>query len=165
MNQKQKLGYMALGAGIMALGIIIGQFITPNIEAQNNGVVDHIVCRSLTVVDRAGRSAISLSSNRRDNALTVYDGMGQPGVILQSRFREDYTFHNESNRLMLLDHTTQLVSILITSDGKGKLFRPANALVVKDKTTGLNAISLRSMEDGNRMTVMDKAENVKWVSP
>ena len=30
MNHKQKLGYMALGAGIMALGIIIGQVITPD---------------------------------------------------------------------------------------------------------------------------------------
>ena len=36
MNQKQKLGYMVLGAWIMALGIIIGQLvITPNIEAQS----------------------------------------------------------------------------------------------------------------------------------
>ena len=37
MNHKQKLGYMAIGAGIMAVGIAIGQFITPEIEAQNNG--------------------------------------------------------------------------------------------------------------------------------
>ncbi len=33
MNHKQKLGYMALGALILAIGITIGQFITPNIEA------------------------------------------------------------------------------------------------------------------------------------
>ena len=35
MNYKQKLGYMALGAGILAVGIIIGQWGTPDIEAQN----------------------------------------------------------------------------------------------------------------------------------
>ena len=29
MNHRQKLGYMALGAGIMAVGITIGQFVTP----------------------------------------------------------------------------------------------------------------------------------------
>ena len=29
MNHKQKLGYMAIGAGILAIGIIIGQIITP----------------------------------------------------------------------------------------------------------------------------------------
>ena len=36
MNQKQKLGYMVLGAAIMAIAIMIGQAITPNIEAQNS---------------------------------------------------------------------------------------------------------------------------------
>ena len=32
MNNKQKLGYTLLGAGIMAVGITIGQFLTPNIS-------------------------------------------------------------------------------------------------------------------------------------
>ena len=50
MNYKQKLGYILLGAGIMAIGITIGQFITPNIEAQNNGVFEKITCRELEVV-------------------------------------------------------------------------------------------------------------------
>ena len=36
MNCKQKLRYTILGAGIMALGITIGQFITPNVEAQSS---------------------------------------------------------------------------------------------------------------------------------
>ena len=36
MNHKQKFGYMALGAGILTLGIIIGQVVTPDIEAQSN---------------------------------------------------------------------------------------------------------------------------------
>ena len=51
MNHKQKLAYILLGAGIMAVGIIIGQFITPNIEAQSNGVFDKIPCRELEVVN------------------------------------------------------------------------------------------------------------------
>ena len=58
MNHKQKLGYMALGAGIMALGMIIGQWGTPDIEAQNNGVFDEIVCTGLTVVNHAGKRMI-----------------------------------------------------------------------------------------------------------
>ena len=61
MNYKQKLGYMALGAGIMALGIIIGQVITPDIEAQSNGVFDEIVCNKLTVVNEAGERGDSVS--------------------------------------------------------------------------------------------------------
>ena len=35
MNHKQKLGYTLFGAGIMAIGIIIGHVITPEIEAQS----------------------------------------------------------------------------------------------------------------------------------
>ena len=62
MNHKQKLGYMALGAGILTLGIIIGQFVTPDIEAQNNGVFDKITCRELEVVDAKGDKAIVLIS-------------------------------------------------------------------------------------------------------
>lgn len=62
MNYKQKLGYMALGAGIMALGIIIGQVITPTIEAHNNGVFDDITCRSLRVVDEKGEGTIYLGN-------------------------------------------------------------------------------------------------------
>ena len=38
MNYKQKLGYTLLGAAVMAVGIIIGQLSTPNIEAQSNSV-------------------------------------------------------------------------------------------------------------------------------
>ena len=60
MNYKQKWGYMALGAGIMALGIIIGQIITPDIEAQSNGVFDKITCREIEVIDKDGNKAIRL---------------------------------------------------------------------------------------------------------
>ena len=61
MNHKQKLGYILLGAGIMAVGITIGQFLTPNIEAQNNGVFDKIQCRELEVVDTTGNTSDCLN--------------------------------------------------------------------------------------------------------
>ena len=67
MNHKQKLGYMALGAGILALGIIIGQVITPDIEAQNNGVFDKITCRGIGVIDKDGEMTILV----QDGAVTV----------------------------------------------------------------------------------------------
>ena len=60
MNHKQKLGYTALGAGILAVGIIIGQIITPDIEAQSSGVFDKITCREIEVVDKNGKKAIGL---------------------------------------------------------------------------------------------------------
>ena len=62
MNHKQKLGYMALGALILAIGITIGQFITPPIEAQSNGVFDEIACRRLSVVDEKGEATIYLGN-------------------------------------------------------------------------------------------------------
>ena len=64
MNYKQKLGYMALGAGILALGIIIGQWVTPDIEAQSNGVFDKIQCRDIEVVDKDGETAIRLYTTK-----------------------------------------------------------------------------------------------------
>ena len=64
MNYKQKLGYMVLGAGILALGIIIGQVVTPDIEAQSNGVFDKIQCREIEVVDKDGETAIRLYTTK-----------------------------------------------------------------------------------------------------
>ena len=61
MNYKQKLGYIILGAGILAIGIIIGQVITPDIEAQSNGVFDKITYRELEVVDAKSNKAIVLA--------------------------------------------------------------------------------------------------------
>lgn len=82
MNHKQKLGYMALGAGILALGIIIGQIITPDIKAQNNGVFDKITCRELEVVDEKGETGIGLVSDRRGNRVSVYDKQEKVAIDL-----------------------------------------------------------------------------------
>ena len=80
MNHKQKLGYMALGAGILAIGIIIGQWGTPDIEAQNKGVFDEIQCKNLIIVDDAGKQAIELGQNGND--VLIYDRAGQIRIAL-----------------------------------------------------------------------------------
>ena len=85
MNHKQKWGYMVLGAGIMALGITIGQFVTPNIEAQSNGVFDKITCRELEVVDENGKKAIVLESKDYTRRLTFFDYThGKEAIVLES---------------------------------------------------------------------------------
>ena len=90
MNHKQKLGYMALGAGILALGIIIGQVVTPDIEAQSNGVFDKIICKEIEVVDTTGRRIAFLGREVKDlmgtrlknNAFIIYDMDGEAAVGL-----------------------------------------------------------------------------------
>ena len=106
MNQKQKLGYTLLGAGIMALGIIVGEFVTPNIKAQSNGVFEKITCRELEVVneksaeislgdktvvilDNQGKNAIDLINSNIENGVSVYDRKsGKTGISLYADERE-----------------------------------------------------------------------------
>ena len=82
MKHKQKLGYMVLGAGILAVGITIGQIITPDIEAQNNGVFDQITCNGLIVLDKAGKEAIALAAAEVGNVVVVFDKAGKQAVGL-----------------------------------------------------------------------------------
>ena len=84
MNYKQKLGHTFLGAGIMAVGIIIGQLVISDIEAQNNGVFDKITCRELVVVDKNGSEVIVLESREARNIVKVYDKTRKDLIILDS---------------------------------------------------------------------------------
>ena len=63
MNYKQKLGYTALGAAIMLIGMWVSPLISPPVTAQHNGVFDKIQCTSLTVVDNMGKPAVILGSD------------------------------------------------------------------------------------------------------
>lgn len=78
MKRFDKLRYMALGAGILALGITIGQFITPNIKAQNNGVFDKITCRKIEVVDESGKVMAGMGTNDNGGTVSVFGKDGKP---------------------------------------------------------------------------------------
>ena len=84
MNYKQKLGYTILGAGMMAMGIIIGQLVISDIEAQNNGVFNEITCRKLVVVDKNGNEVIILESREAGNIVEVYDKTRKEHITLDS---------------------------------------------------------------------------------
>ena len=77
MNHKQKLGYMALGAAIMAIGIIIGQWGTPDIEAQSNGVFDKITCREIEVIDKDDNEAIRLYTTKHGGDIRMHSKDGR----------------------------------------------------------------------------------------
>ena len=118
MNHKQKLGYMALGAGILAVGIAIGQFITPNIEARSNGVFDEITCRSLSVVDEKGKKRIFLQAQRSVGSAIVYDKAGKPVIVLGTG--------ENGNAILIRDKAGNQAA------GLGA-YEKGNAMIVRDK--------------------------------
>ena len=142
MNHKQKLGYILLGAGIMAVGITIGQFITPNIEAQNNGVFDKIQCRELEVVDTAGNPAIVLTASDLGNVIWVIDVYGEPAIGLST---------DEKGGSTIGVNTPDKTGVLLLAGEQG------SHLLVTD--SGDTAITLDSSTEGNHVTVYDRYQN------
>ena len=85
MKRKICVRSMFLGAGIMAVGITMGQFVTPNIPAQNNGVFDKIQCREIEVIDENDKVGIVLKSDVHANRILIYDlEMDARAIILQN---------------------------------------------------------------------------------
>lgn len=128
MNNKQKLGYMALGATILAVGMAIGQWVTPNIEAQHNGVFDKITCRELQVVDASGKEAVVLVAQENESGLFVYDKVGNKAISLIAS--------EDENSVSVLDEEGNKAIQLATGLGL------SNSVSVYDKTAGRVAVSL-----------------------
>ena len=153
MNYKQKLGYMALGAGILALGITIGQLITPNIEAQQNGVFNEITCRQLTVVDQNGKTAIGLNSNELGNGIGIYDQNGIKAIGLNSDWLGNAISISVQNEKMEIGKmgigktaiwlsSKESGSFISISDPNGKKSFDFNAYTVR------NELSVHNKSDG-----------------
>ena len=168
MNHKQKFFYTLLGAGIMALGIIIGQIITPDIEAQNNGVFDEITCRSLNVVDENGNRGIFLLATEDLN--TIHIGGNNPGgggISLTTRHFEgtdpdnSILIHNEAGNTAIKLEAKEHQNYVQVFDNAGKeaiILRShenANSILVFD-TAGEPAILLSAIESENNLFVVRK---------
>ena len=143
MNQKQKLGYMALGAGIMAIGIIIGQVITPDIEAQSNGVFDKITCRGIEVVDEKGNAGIQLLAVGDTNVIVIGDNSPGTGRIYLG------TDHG-SNGITIIDEAGNTAIKLEAKEHQ-------NHVQLFDKAEK-EAILLNTHEDANAITILGKDE-------
>ena len=150
MNHKQKFGYMALGAAVLALGVIIGQWVTPDIEAQNNGVFDKVVCRELEVINEEGSkraihlgsdnvgSFLSLKDEDGEAAITLsVDGLGKGITIYAKGYKEAITINH-------LEH-----------------FK-ANSISLYNTPTKKKGIDLLSSEWGSSIKISDAAGNVSW---
>ena len=133
MNCKQKLGYMALGAGILALGIIIGQFVTPDIEAQDNGVFDKIQCRGLEVLDTEGKAVIVLAAHDVGNAILVNGVHDKPAIALMADKKGGVSVRaGEQSGLVLI--SDEIGNRMIVSDDRGE---PAIVFRTRDDEHGI----------------------------
>ena len=146
MNNKQKLGYTLLGAGIMAIGITIGQFITPNIEAQSNGMFDKIICRSLSVVDEAGKVKCLLSVDEDGSGIHIY---GKDGNHVISLGADEHV-----NGISLYDKAGK--SAISLNAGKDR-----NSVKIYDKA-GEEGIILGVGKDSNNIFVLNKVGNMAF---
>ena len=84
MNHKQKFGYIVFGSLLTLTAMGIGALLAPPLTAQNNGVFDHIECKSLTVVNQHGAEAIALESEPTLNSpmIRIYNPDGTIGIVL-----------------------------------------------------------------------------------
>ena len=95
---------MALGAGILAFGITIGQFITPDIEAQNNGVFDKITCREIQVVDEHGKLRIYLDILNGASIISLHNSQGADAIRL-------YAAEGTGNSVIVYDKGLRAISL------------------------------------------------------
>lgn len=143
MNHRQKLGYMALGAGILAIGIIIGQWTTPGIEAQNNGVFDEITCQELRVVTESGKVGIRLGSGFGGNVISINNKFSRSAMLF---FVNDYM-----SRISIYDNEEK-------ESLRFDALKGYNALTVRNKLGGGNTgVKLTTSTSMNRVEVYDNA--------
>ncbi len=163
MNHKQKLMYMLLGAGIMAIGIIIGQVVTPNIEARSNGVFDEIQCTKLTVVDKAGKDAIVLKPHPLSfgNEILIFAPDGKEAIRLSAgRLVNSIGINNQAGKRQVgLSAFTDRNLMFIHDPVSGHAFEfralpQKNVLVVYEKKSSGRGIGFYG--DSN------EAEMIKW---
>lgn len=168
MDNKQKLGYILFGAGIMAVGITIGQFITPNIEAQSNGVFDKIVCNELFVknpsfvetfthlspdtiaIVREEKMAIELiASEKHGNVVRTYNPKtGKRTVSMGSSEKVDMVSTWDRT-----DGESLAVVMFSTND--------ENGLGVSNPETGEKAVNMKSDGFVNSLSIADSKVSLK----
>ena len=160
----------------MAIGVTIGQCITPNIEAQNNGVFDEIQCTKLTLMDKAGNYGIVLNAGRENNSMLIFDKTQAPAILLGGGWVRDEVKDNviqinggTGNNAILLsaDETTSLVRIF-DNVGNSAIMLGANEtgnhVAVLGKA-GKEEITVWGGEEGYGAYIRDRAGNITWRAP
>ena len=177
MNYRQKLGYTALGAIIMLIGLTIGTIVAPPLIAQNTGVFDTIECKSLTILDNNGQPAINLVSDPVRNIIAVHKpGETEPDITISSGvISNDIMFHGEhgehgehalslshiradSSNQIMLSNPNGKIGITIASATQGNLMSFASrtgkpALLLYNLPNIRNGITISDNNDNHAVTV------------
>ena len=174
MNHRQKLGYIALGAGIMLIGMSVGStFFTPNIEAQNNGFFDKITCREFEVLDKNGKTALNVKSEGMENSITLYHPNGKRAFrLLSNTILENFMIlYGPDGKMAIGLHSTGAGSLISIDDPNGKggislqslgavqsLGLGAENTISISNPNGITAIELNSLKSGNGISIYDPNE-------
>ena len=171
MNHRQKLGYTALGAIIMLIGLGIGTIVAPPLTAQRDPTIEHIQCASLTIVDENGQPALQLSSDGDGdgdshlNYLTIYQPGGKQHAIDIFAMTQStgVMINNENERPVIFltnkpDGTTELILKDYTHKGSVEIgLRNQLAQMSILDRRGDPAISLSHLPIlGNQISIRDK---------
>ena len=144
MNYKQKSGYMLLGAGLLAVGIIIGRLIEKRMEAQSVGVFDKVQCREFDLVDKDGNRLIGFQSTDKSAGAIFYSREGKMVMFLGS-------IDGLGSSLSLYDRFGRLTIGLGSSSSWDNL--TGNGLTVYDIHGRGAAVELNSTLRGNEVRV------------
>ena len=172
MNRLQKFLYTLWGAVIMAIGITIGAIVCSPLVAQENGFFDKVVCHELEVVDKDGKKAIVLQSNRGDdsaNRVIIYDPENKRANVVGVELVSDEGFINSVRIKDKRDNDSTgvwLYSMEAAKINRVVAYQPGTsavgvALASHDTYSGLyikDEISLESSDKQNLIAVEDMKE-------
>ena len=156
MNNKQKLRYILLGAGIMAVGITIGQFVTPDIEAQRNEMFDKITCREIEVVNQHGKLAVALGAGY----IRIYDKDGVKAVTLAADSLQ-------GNRIEVSKKTSESGRNIIGLDGVEvykRFWIEGGSFLLQDALTDIETSPNFDANDDNEIALTDIETNSNRVA-
>lgn len=160
---------MALGAGIMLVGLAVGAIVSPPLIAHGGpedlGVFGKVVCRKIEVVDEHDQTMIRLESDPSGSLVTVYNKAGEAAMSLQTSPTE--------NSLRIYDPVEDKTAITLGSGedvnyvwihSKKRIYNqsPIDGTVYE---AGDRAINLIASEEKNRIIVFDQAADLRWEAP
>ena len=125
MNFKQKLAYMALGCLFTIIGYIIASLGGDvNVQVQGDKsdptVVDEIVCRSLTVVNADGKTAVSIHPLGYGGEIVVRGDDGNMAVLIGTVTDYGYidVFHPNGGQAVVISSVAGASMQVFSADGK-----------------------------------------------